>query len=99
MRATTTKARSSRARSISTATRGAALLVMLVLGMGAAGAGAETVDCTPLTTLPAVITVQGVHCLTGDLSTPAASGSAIDIQVNNVVVDLNGFTLSGLGAG
>ena len=81
-----------------TARLGASLLVLLALLLGIASVPAQTVSCTPITTLPAVINVQGVHCLTGDLSTGAA-GNAIDIQVNNVVVDLNGFTLNGAGAG
>ena len=60
---------------------------------------AETIDCTPITTLPAVITLQGVYCLTGHLATAMTSGTAIDIQTNNVVLDLNGFKLGGLAAG
>ena len=60
---------------------------------------AETIDCIPITTLPAVITVQGVYCFTGHLGTAMTSGTAIDIQTNNVVLDLNGFKLGGLAAG
>jgi hypothetical protein len=59
----------------------------------------ETVNCRPITVLPAVITVQGVYCFTGDLTTAITTGHAIEIQTNNVVLDLNGFTLGGLGAG
>ena len=64
-----------------------------------APARAETVNCTAITALPAVITVQGIYCFTGDLSTAITSGIAIDIQTNNVVLDLNGFKLGGLAAG
>ena len=60
---------------------------------------AETIDCTPITTLPAVITVQGVYCFTGHLGTAMTSGNAIEIQAPNVVLDLNGFKLGGLAAG
>ena len=60
---------------------------------------AETVNCTPITALPAVITVQGIYCFKGDLTTAMTSGNAIDIQTNNVVLDLNGFKLGGLAAG
>ena len=62
---------------------------------------AETVTCTPITALPAVITVQGIYCFTGDLSAASTGGTipAIDIQTNNVVLDLNGFKLGGLGVG
>jgi hypothetical protein len=77
----------------------ASLLVMLALVLGAARVGAETVDCTPVTSLPAVITVPGVYCLTGNLATAITSGFAINIKTNNVVLDLNAFRLDGLAAG
>jgi hypothetical protein len=64
-----------------------------------APAHAETVTCTPITALPAVITVQGIYCFTADQAFGMTSGNAIDIQTNNVVLDLNGFKLGGLGAG
>ena len=51
------------------------------------------------TSLPAVITVQGVYCFTDHLSTAMTSGHAIDIQTNNVILDLNGFKLGGLAGG
>jgi hypothetical protein len=71
---------------------------MLALGQSAP-AHAETQNCTAITSLPAVIAVQGVYCLIGDLTTGMTSGNAIDIQTNNVVLDLNGFKLGGLAAG
>src|SRR5450759_953036 len=64
-----------------------------------APAQAETMNCTPSTALPAVITVQGIYCFTADLATAMTSGNAIDIQTSNVVLDLNGFKLGGLAAG
>jgi parallel beta-helix repeat protein len=82
-----------------TAKLAASLLVLLALVLSATPARAETVDCTAITTLPAVITVQGVYCFTGKLSTAMTSGNAIDIQADNVVLDLNGFKLGGLAAG
>src|SRR6266542_1190224 len=82
-----------------TAKLAASLLVLLAFVLGAAPARAETVNCTAITALPAVITVQGVYCFTGDLATAITSGIAIDIQTNNVVLDLNGFKLGGLAAG
>ena len=51
-------------------------LVLLTLLLAAPGAWAETIDCTPITTLPYVITVQGIYCFTGDLATSMASGNA-----------------------
>ena len=77
----------------------AALFVLLTLILGAVPTQAETVNCTPVTSLPAFITVQGVYCFTGDLSTGMTSGDAIAIGTNNVVLDLNGFKLGGLAAG
>jgi hypothetical protein len=59
-------------------------------------APAETVKCTPVTALPAVIMVEGIHCLTADLTTTMTTGAAIFIKANNVVLDLNGFSLIGL---
>jgi parallel beta-helix repeat protein len=64
-----------------------------------AGAHAETINCTAITSLPYVITTQGVYCLTGDLVTDMMAGSAIDIQTNNVTIDLNGHKLGGGPAG
>jgi hypothetical protein len=45
------------------------LLVVLAFVGGAAAARAETVNCTPITSLPAVITVQGIYCFTDHLAT------------------------------
>ena len=60
---------------------------------------AETIDCTAITSLPYVISNSGIYCLTDNLSTGITSGSAIDIQANNVTIDLNGWRLGGLPAG
>ena len=60
---------------------------------------AETVDCTPVTSLPAVIDTQGIYCLTGNLATSQTSGYAIQITANNVTLDLNGWKLGGQAAG
>ena len=82
-----------------TTTLAASLLVLFALVVSATPARAETVNCTAITALPAVITVQGVYCFTGDLSTAMTVGDAISIQTNNVILDLNGFKLGGLAAG
>jgi hypothetical protein len=74
-------------------------LLASALAMGAASARAETTQCTPITSLPGVITAPGVYCLTGDLATRMTSGNAIEIQADNVVLDLNGHRLNGGGAG
>jgi len=60
---------------------------------------AETVICMPITSLPAQITSQGVYCLTSKRGTSITTGVAIEILTNNVVLDLNGFALGGLGGG
>jgi hypothetical protein len=52
-----------------------------------------------ISSLPAVITTQGVWCFDKDLSTASASGNAITVAANNVTIDCNGFKLGGLGAG
>jgi hypothetical protein len=70
------------------------VLLVVVAGAGVAGAG----PCTPITSVPTVITTQGVHCLTQNLTTGITSGNAITVGVNNVTVDLNGFTLAHTGS-
>jgi len=60
---------------------------------------AETVDCTPVTSLPATIDTQGIYCLTGNLATAQTSGNAITITANNVTLDLNGWKVGGQAAG
>ena len=74
-------------------------LTLTTLLLTAPSAWAETIDCTPITTLPTVITVQGNYCLTGHLATSMTSGNAIEIQTNNVTIDLNGWKLGGLAGG
>ena len=60
---------------------------------------AETVDCTPVTSLPATIDTQGIYCLTANLATSQTSGYAIHITANNVTLDLNGWKVGGQAAG
>ena len=60
---------------------------------------AETVNCTAITSLPYTISSPGSYCLTGNLATAITTGSAIAINASNVVLDLNGFALTGFGAG
>jgi len=62
-------------------------------------ASSETVNCIPITSLPATITIPGTYCLTRNLNTNMTSGNAIDIQTDNVIIDLNGYKLGGLAAG
>ena len=60
---------------------------------------AEVTACTNITSLPAVITTQGMYCLKQDLSTAITIGKAIDIQANNVTLNCNGYKIGGLGGG
>lgn len=74
-----------------------ALIAALAISQGTAEA--ETTNCTAITTLPYTITAQGVYCLTGNLDTSITSGNAITINASDVTIDLNGYRLSGFGAG
>jgi len=74
-------------------------LALFTLLLTAPSTWAETIDCTAITTLPYVITVQGIYCFTGNLATSITSGNAIEIQTNNVTIDMNGWKLGGLAAG
>lgn len=76
----------------------ARLTISLLIAALSMSAHAETSDCTPITSLPYTISVQGIYCLTGNLSTSITSGAAIEIQNNNVTIDMNGYKLGGLGA-
>jgi hypothetical protein len=60
---------------------------------------AETTNCTAITSVPYTISVPGIYCLTGNLETAMTEGHAITINVNNVVIDLNGRKLGGGAAG
>lgn len=74
-----------------------ALLVLLSAG----SVQAESFQtCTGyITSIPATITKQGTWCLSKDVATANAEGTAIDITVNNVTIDCNGFKVGNLAAG
>ena len=74
-------------------------LVSLVVVLISSPARAETTQCTPITTIPITITVQGIYCFSGNLAGNMASGNAITIDTNNVTIDFNGFKLGNLAAG
>jgi len=73
----------------------------LLAGLATNPAQAETFHTcgTIINTIPAVINSQGVYCLSHDVSTAISSGNAIDIKVNNVTIDCNGYKIGGLAAG
>ena len=83
---------------VSHAQRVSAASLLLVTALTSA-AHAETVECTPVTSLPAIISVQGLYCLTANLATAQSSGNAIEITANNVTLDLNGWKVGGQAAG
>ncbi|PYM96555.1 MAG: hypothetical protein DME04_01560 [Candidatus Rokuibacteriota bacterium] len=80
-------------------TRSFVALLLLGLAIGPWRAQAETVNCTPITAVPFTIPAAGTWCLAQDLNTTLASGNAITIAANNVVLDLNGHRLANVGAG
>ena len=72
-------------------------LLLLPLLLATTTTYAETIGCTPITSLPFEIKRKGLYCFTGNLSTKGQG--AIKIKVSNVTIDLNGWTLDGLAAG
>ncbi len=78
---------------------GITFVAVLVAMFWMSTAGAETTVCTEITSAPYTISTQGVYCLNGNLETNLASGNAIIITVNNVVIDLNGHKIGNLAAG
>jgi hypothetical protein len=63
-------------------------------GGGGAGSGAGKISAVPFT-----ISVPGVYCLTQKLSSNLASGAAITINANNVLLDLNDLAIGNIAAG
>ena len=75
------------------------LTLALCMAMLATSIQAETINCTPITSVPVTITAQGIYCLTGKLGTNQTSGTAITINANNVTIDLNGWKVDDGAAG
>ncbi len=76
------------------------LALVVACGLsGSAVARADSLHCTAITSLPAIISAAGQYCLKQDLSTSITSGSAILVNVNAVTIDLNGFKLGGMTGG
>ncbi len=79
-------------------------MTKLLLSMAAAAvifttsARAEITNCQEILSVPVTISTQGVHCLKSNKSS-SFQGNLIEITVNNVTIDLNGFKLGGLGSG
>jgi chitinase len=60
---------------------------------------APAAACLPIVSLPYTITVSGSYCVQQNLETSLTDGSAITIEADSVVLDLQGFTLDGSGGG
>jgi hypothetical protein len=60
---------------------------------------ATTVGATAITSLPFTISTSGNYYLPGNLSTTTPAGAAITITASEVVLDLNGRTLSTTATG
>jgi hypothetical protein len=57
-------------------------------------------SCVEINAMPANITAQGNYCLNfKNVNFALASGALITISTDNVMLDLNGATIDGLGAG
>jgi hypothetical protein len=66
----------------------------LFLSASPAQAGQGRDNCVGyIDTLPAQLNTQGTWCMRGDLSTGLYSGGGIQINLNNVVVDCNGYRI------
>jgi hypothetical protein len=78
-----------------------AALFALPLLLPTPARAAESYDaCTGfITVLPATIASAGTWCFNAHLTTSAASGTAIKVNVDNVTIDCNGWRLDGIGAG
>src|SRR3989442_14783920 len=73
-------------------------LLLVWLAIGPPPAQPETVNSTPITAVPFTIPAAGTWCLAQDLNTTLASGKAITIAADNVVLDLNGHRLANVSA-
>jgi hypothetical protein len=74
-------------------------LLAVVLAPALAAADETTFCNAYIRSLPYTITTQGHYCFDRNLSTSMTSGSAITINVDFVLLDLNNFKLGGGGAG
>lgn len=56
-------------------------------------------DCTPITSVPYVVTSPGAYCVMGLLQTSQTTGAAIEIQADDVFLDFTHGAIDGLGGG
>jgi hypothetical protein len=75
------------------------LLALMALCAWSKPASAENYHtCTGYISMPAIITVPGVYCLTANL-TSSSSATFVTINTNNVTIDCNGHMMDTSGAG
>jgi hypothetical protein len=65
--------------------------------IAAVAARAEVNDCTAITSVPTTIGSPGVYCLTGNLTMPTTSVAVHVLSAKDVVLDLNGHSITGSG--
>ncbi len=75
------------------------LATILLSILGAAPAHAAPGGCTVITYLPYSITQPGCYCLAENMTVALGSGKAITINADNVVIDLDGYTIDNRSAG
>jgi hypothetical protein len=73
--------------------------VLALAALAAAAVPASAQGCSPISSVPFVITAPGTYCLTADLTTAQTNGAAIEIAADNVVLDFAGHLLDGSAAG
>jgi len=71
-----------------------AALALLSVAAAKAFETAQPVTATPITSIPFVISTSGNYYLPANLTGTAAAGAAITITASQVVLDLNGRTIS-----
>ncbi len=75
----------------------AALQLQVPVARPASAAGGASCEPTPITAVPIVIDEPGRYCLTRNLFTDSTVAVAIVINSTSVEIDLNGFSLRGVG--
>ncbi|MGA2408881.1 MAG: right-handed parallel beta-helix repeat-containing protein [Candidatus Binataceae bacterium] len=74
-------------------------LLIGFLGLGIGGSAlAQTKITKPSSGLPVKITKSGSYFLGGNLAVTTKTTTAIVVSVSNVTINLNGFTISGVGS-
>src|SRR5688572_19178053 len=75
-------------------------LAILLLCVPQAHAGKGRDNCVGwIDSLPAQLNTQGTWCMRGNLSTSMTSGGGIQVNLNNVVVDCNGYRIENTAPG